>query len=127
MPEVLAFRDANGKVQLAKWIRELGKRDRTAYAKCIARVLDLKEEGSRLGPPRAKPLRDGVHELRVRHGHINYRMLYVFHDSSAVITKGLTKESEVPADDIDGAIDCKKLVALDKAKYTADLPDDFNE
>jgi len=85
----------------------------------------LKRQGYKLQRPIAAPFRDGIHELRPKSGHVNYRMLYFYNDGMAVITHGLTKEKEVPDTDIEYAIRCRKLVIGDKDKYTATLPDDF--
>ena len=50
-------------------------------------------------------LRDGIYELRVRFGSVNYRLLYGFHgQTTAILAHGLVKEAEVPAADIDIAI-----------------------
>jgi phage-related protein len=70
----------------------------------FVRIQRLAEEGHALRRPEADYLRDGIHELRARQGHVNYRILYFFHDQTAVIlAHGLTKESEVPGADIERA------------------------
>ena len=64
-------------------------------------------------------LRDGIHELRVRHGHVNYRILYFFHGrAAAILAHGLTKEDEVPHADIERAIQRKETFAKDPANHT---------
>ena len=68
-----------------------------------------RELGHELRRPEADLLRDGIYELRVRLGSVNYRMLYFFHGRvAAVVSHGLTKEKAVPAGEIDGAIERKK-------------------
>jgi Gp49-like protein DUF891 len=52
--------------------------------------------------PEADYLRDGIYELRVRMGSVNYRILYFFAGRDAA--HALTKEAEVPAAEIDRAI-----------------------
>ncbi|PIX45139.1 MAG: hypothetical protein COZ06_04315 [Armatimonadetes bacterium CG_4_10_14_3_um_filter_66_18] len=42
-----------------------------------------------------------IFELRVRHGSVNYRMRYFFHEQRAVLSHGLTQEREVPRREID--------------------------
>jgi hypothetical protein len=125
MPEVRLFRTADKKVPLLKWLKDVKDREPAVYEKCLARVLDLVTEGFRLQRPRAAPLRDGIYELRPKSGHVNYRILYFFIDGIAFLTEGLTKESEVPDSYINRTIEYKDLVATDKAKFSADLPDDF--
>jgi phage-related protein len=110
-------------VQLFEWLVRLNAtKTKAVRKKCIARIRDLAREGFRLQPPLAKPLRDKIYELRPKTGRVNYRMLYFFHNEKAVITHGLTKESSVPDADIEYAIYCRKLVALDEHKYTASIP-----
>ncbi|MBI4503486.1 MAG: type II toxin-antitoxin system RelE/ParE family toxin, partial [Gemmatimonadetes bacterium] len=50
-----------------------------AFAKCLVRLERLRDLGYELGRPEADTLRDGIHELRVRLGRVNYRMLYCIH------------------------------------------------
>jgi hypothetical protein len=57
-------------------------------------------------------LRVGIYELRVSFRGINYRILHFFHGRQAILSHGLTKESEVPPGEIDFAIDRKKLEIL---------------
>lgn len=120
--EVVAFRSEDGEVQLFEWLAKLHKSNRSVWKKCNARIRDLAREGFRLQPPLAKPLRDKIHELRPKTGRVNYRILYFFHDEKAILTRGLTKESEVPDTDIEHAIYCHKAVAIDSRTYTAALP-----
>ena len=121
--EVRAFRSEDGAVQLFEWLVELNaKKTRSVRKKCIARIRDLAREGFKLQPPLAKPLRDKIYELRPKTGRVNYRILYFFHNEKAVITHGLTKESEVPERDIEYAIYCRKLVSLDESTYTTGIP-----
>jgi hypothetical protein len=59
--------------------------------------------------PYADTLREGVHGLRVRFRHVNYRMLYFFHGGNVVVlTHGLTKEKEIPGEEIDRALRLRK-------------------
>ena len=69
--------------------------------------------------PYADILRDGIHELRLRVGRVNYRMLYFFHGNTAVVlTHGLTKEKKVPNKEIDRALDLKKMFEADPESHT---------
>jgi phage-related protein len=118
--EVRAFKDRDT-VPIDNWLEELRAREPKVYAKCLARILRLAEVGHELQRPESAPLRDGIHELRIGHKHVNYRILYFFFGKSlACLSHGLTKEDKVPDNDIETAILRKKLVASDPDKYTAD-------
>ena len=117
--EVIFYCDERGEAPVVEWLRELRRRDRKAYAKCSARIQVLAQLGHELRRPMADYLRDGIHELRIRHGHVNYRILYFFHGQDLVIlTHGLTKESEVPDADIERAIERKEAFAKNPAKHS---------
>jgi phage-related protein len=78
----------------------------------------LAELGSELRRPEADILRDGIRELRIKHGHVNYRILYFFYGKNVVcLSHGLTKEDVVPDADIETAIRHKNLVMRDPEKY----------
>src|SRR5438552_1113707 len=107
MPQttVLFYRDDDGSVPVRDWLRELQDRHRNAFARCIYQIGRLRRQGHELRRPAADYLRDGIYELRVRSGRVNYRILYFFHDRTiAVLDHSLTKESEVPDADIERAI-----------------------
>jgi hypothetical protein len=84
----------------------------------------LAEQGHEMGRPYAALLRDGIYELRVHYGHVNYRMLYFFVDdpypSAVVVSHGLTKEARVPPGEIEAAIKRRELVRLDWEAHTYD-------
>jgi hypothetical protein len=102
---VLFYRAADDTAPVLEWLSQLRQRDRRAYAKCVARIQRLAEQGHRLRRPESDYLRDGIHELRVRMGSVNYRILYFFAGREvAVLAHALTKEAEVPAGEIDRAI-----------------------
>ena len=64
-------------------------------------------------------MRDGIHELRVRKGRVNYRLLYFFHGRNlAILGHALTKEDDVPKADIERAIRRKKAFEADPAKHS---------
>ena len=72
----------------------LDEQDRKVQYKCLVKIERLQELGYELRHPEADYLRDGIYELRGRHRSVNDRML--FHDQTAVISHGLTKEDVVP-------------------------------
>lgn len=102
--EIYFYMERDGTVPVLDWLKELRRQEQRGYAKCLVRIERLAEEGHALRRPEADYLRDGIHELRARQGHVNYRILYFFHGRTAVIlAHGLTKESEVPDADIERA------------------------
>jgi len=95
--EVVFYQEAPGHAPVLEWLDELRHRDKRAYAKCWVRIELLAQMGHELRRPLADTLRDGIHELRIRHGHVNYRILYFFHGRNvAVLSHALTKEDKVP-------------------------------
>ena len=58
-----------------------------------------------VSPPDRHYLQDGVHELRAKHGHAQYRILYFFHGKNVVVlAHAFIKEgSKVPDADIERA------------------------
>jgi phage-related protein len=110
---VVFYRKDDGTVPVRDWLRDLQRRHRRAFAKCVVRIRRLAELGHELRRPEADLLRDGIHELRIREGRVNYRILYFFHGQNvAILGHALTKEDKVPKGDIDRAV-------LRKAKFQA--------
>ena len=67
--------------------------------------------GYELRRPDADLLRDGIYELRIRDGSVNYRLLYFFHGRDAtILAHALTKEDRVPPADIERALRRKKAI-----------------
>ena len=85
----------------------------------LQRLADL---GHELRRPEADYLRDGVFELRLRLQGINYRMLYFFAGQiAAVVSHGLTKGRIVPIQDIERAIERKRLYERAPAKHSYEM------
>ena len=74
--------------------------------------------GSYLRRPEADYLRDGIYELRIRHMNINYRLLYFFHEDTAILFKGLIKEREVPPKEINLTVQAKLDYIQNPSKHT---------
>ena len=75
--------------------------------------------GHALRRPHADFLRDGVYELRARHGRVNYRILYFFHGRDMVVlAHALTKEGKVPPVEIGRALERKQDFERDPAAHT---------
>ena len=71
---IYLFRESNGRIPIREWLDELGRSDPRALAKCVVRVERLAAMGHELRRPEADYLRDGIFELRIRRGHVNYRL-----------------------------------------------------
>ena len=103
--EVFFYQEALGDVPVRDWLAQVAKRDRRAADKCQTSIARLRAMGHELRRPDADLLRDGIYELRVRVGTVNYRLLYFFHGRDvALLAHGLTKERAVPPAEIDRAV-----------------------
>ena len=132
MPQttIVFYKEADGEVPVLDWLRALHRRDRRAYAACIARIQRLAALGHELRRPEADYLRDGIYELRVRRGRVQYRILYFFHGQRlAVLAHALTKEGQVPPVDIARAIRRKDAFAQDPEthSYAEELQHDADD
>ena len=117
--EVVFYQENNGDVPVCDWLKELRRADQRAYEKCAAAIERLVELGHELRRPLADFLEDGIYELRIRKGRVNYRILYFFHGRNlAVLGHALTKDDVVPKADIDRAIRRKKLFEADPGKHS---------
>ncbi len=123
MPQstIRMYRKSDGTIPLGEWLDELEVREPRAYKKYLDRIILLEQLGSELRRPVADILRDGIRELRAKVGTVNYRILYFFSGSNIVcLSHGFTKESDVPEDEIDLAIQRKNLVSRDPDRYSAE-------
>ena len=115
--EVFFFREPqDDSVPLLQWLEALPTK---VQAKCTVRIDRLGELGHELRRPEADFLRDGIYELRASHQGVHYRMLYFFAGKAVVVVSHrLMKEREVPAREIDQAIQRHRLVEADFEKFT---------
>lgn len=119
LTEVFFYQEADGEVPVLDWLRELERRDPRALEKCQAAIERLTALGHELRRPQADMLRDGIYELRVRVGRVNYRVLYFFHGRGvALLAHGLTKENAVPQADIERALERKRRFESDPQAHT---------
>ncbi len=117
--EVLFFQERPGDSPVVTWLEELRRTDAKSFAKCAAVIERLRELGHELRRPTADILRDGIYELRVRRGRVNYRLLYFFHGKNvAIVSHGLTKKDIVPPGDIERALQRKCLFEGDPVRHT---------
>lgn len=116
---VVFFMYEDGSVPYKIWLDEIvNKRDRRAAIKCSVRLELLRDYSNMLRRPYSDYLRDGIYELRLEFGGVNYRILYFFHSNEIiVVTHGITKESKVPQKEIDIAVERKNLFESDSERY----------
>jgi len=116
---VVFYQEKEGDAPVVEWLRELNATNSRAYDKCRAAIARLALLGHELRRPEADYLRDGIYELRVRLGSVNFRLLYFFHGRTAsVIAHGLTKKTAVPATDIKRAISRKSAFTANPTVHT---------
>lgn len=121
MPEtrILFYRTADGLLPVLAWLLDLQTTHPRVYAKCVAALFRLRDLGHELRRPEADTLRDGICELRVKFGHVNYRLLYtIHHRTTAVLVHALMKEDQIPARDIDLARTRVAAFVRDPARHT---------
>ena len=117
--DVVFYQEDDDDVPVLDWLKELRRSDQRAYETCVAAIERLAEFGHGLRRPLADFLRDGIYELRVRKGRVNYRILYFFHGRNlAILDHALTKEDKVPKTDIERAIRRKKAFEADPAGHS---------
>jgi len=118
MPKVTVvfYQEDAESVPVLDWLDRLPVK---AQDKCRVRIERLRDMGHELRRPEADYLRDGIYELRVGLGGMNYRMLYFFHGRvAAVLAHGLVKKREVAPREIEVAIRRKRKFALDAEGHT---------
>lgn len=112
---VVTFADAEGHAPFVLW---LDQQPAKVQDKVIVRVDLLEAHGHELRRPHADFLRDGIYELRAAYARVQYRVLYFFHQQTAVLSHGLTKEDVVPPLEIDRALRHKSQFQHDPATHT---------
>ena len=116
---VVFYQEQPGDSPVVDWLRALNETYPKAYDKCRAAIVRLALLGHELRRPEADYLRDDIHELRVRLGSVNYRLLYFLHGRTvSVVAHGLTKEAAVPATDIKHAMARKAAFTANPAAHT---------
>ncbi|MGD1100678.1 MAG: type II toxin-antitoxin system RelE/ParE family toxin [Terriglobia bacterium] len=112
--EVVVFAAEDGSAPLLAWMDNLQVKVRD---KCIVRIERLAEVGHELRRPEADFLQDGIHELRIQHKKVQYRILYFFHEGLAVLSHGCTKESIVPPVEIGRAVKNRERFIQDPSRH----------
>lgn len=124
--QVHFYQDDDGEAPVWQWLLDLRQRDRQGFANCIARIEQLAAMGYDIRRPATDVLRDGIHELRAKHGHVQYRILYFYHGRNAtVLAHAIIKRgSAVPPIEIERALRRKRIFEADPQRHTyeGDLP-----
>lgn len=117
---VVFYQETDGFVPVMDWLlKEVLPRDKKLFAWCFDAIEKLSRCGRDLRRPVADYLRDGIYELRIRYYRQNYRILYFFHAGEiAVLSNGLVKEAEVPAGEIETAIQRKREFERSQEAHT---------
>ncbi|MEM9927921.1 MAG: type II toxin-antitoxin system RelE/ParE family toxin [Rivularia sp. (in: cyanobacteria)] len=113
MPEtrIVFYKEEDGEVPVLEWLKQLSKENKKAYANCVGKINLLESFGYELRRPAVDYLRDNIYELRAKHIHVQYRILYFFHGQNVtILAHAITKEQAVVPDiDIERAIKRKSL------------------
>ncbi|WP_282608964.1 type II toxin-antitoxin system RelE/ParE family toxin [Pelagibius sp. Alg239-R121] len=72
----------------------IGSVDDAAEARIYNAVVQLKEEGHTLRGKVSKPLGDGLFELRIRHKHMAFRLIYFFDGANIPIVVAFVKKTQ---------------------------------
>jgi phage-related protein len=117
---ILFYQEKEDDAPVINWLNELKNKDRKGFANCVGRISQLQSVGHELRRPSADYLRDGIYELRAKHGNVQYRLLYFFNGKDiAVLNHVLVKKtSAVPNKDIELAINRKKNFEQNPEKHT---------
>ena len=113
---VIFFKEATGEIPALEWLDSLPQK---AQDKCVIRLERLRDLGYELRRPEGDILRNGIYEMRASFQHVQYRMLYFFWGSTAiVVSHGLTKKDVVPDLEIDLALRRKKAFLSNPVLHT---------
>ncbi len=113
--EVILYKEDDGSVPLIEWFGALTQK---ARVKCMTWLRRLETFGYELQRPDADYLTDGIYELRIGLQGVNYRMLYFFHGTAAVVVShGLVKKRKVPHLEIEKAVERKRKFEQDPISH----------
>ena len=114
--ELFIYREADGTVPFLEWFEGQGQRSKD---KCFAKLKRLEDEGVDLRRPVADYVGDGIYELRVRIGHVNYRILYFFGGAGVVVlSHGFAKKDRIPPIEIKRAVKRKRLYERNPVEHS---------
>ena len=113
--EVIFYKE-DDKVPVREWLRSLPAK---VGRKCLLYLDMLEQQGHELRRPIADSLRDGIYELRPSFQGVHYRILYFFAGRNVVVVShGILKEAEVPATEINRAVQRKQCFEADPEAHS---------
>ncbi len=117
---IIFYQDELGEAPVLGWLKVLLKKDRKGYANCVARIQQLSSSGYELRRPAADYLDHGIYELRAKHIHVQYRILYFFYGQNvAILAHAITKNTDqVPVIEIERAMKRKQLFEMNPKIHT---------
>ncbi|EAZ88073.1 type II toxin-antitoxin system RelE/ParE family toxin [Crocosphaera chwakensis] len=118
--EIIFYQEKADKIPVLDWLNQLKRQDKKGFAKCVARIQQLQDFGHELRRPASDFLRDGIWELRIRQGKIQYRILYFFDGQNiAILGHALVKKGEAVSNaDINKAIQRKEKFSQQPQNHT---------
>jgi phage-related protein len=117
--QVIFFQDEAGHAPVLDWLQDLQEENAKSWANCRARIVLLSQFGHELRRPAVEFLRDGIYELRAKQGHVQYRILYFFHNRNvAVLSHSITKEDSIPPVEIERALKRKRQFEQNPEKHS---------
>jgi hypothetical protein len=112
----LIFYKEGDEVPILDWLKKVPPK---VQDKCFAYLGQLEAQGHELRRPLADLLRDGIHELRPSYQGVHFRILYFFSGKNVVVVShGPKKEGEVPAVEINRAIERKRKFEANPKAHT---------
>lgn len=116
---IVFFKDARGGLPVLEWLRTLRFRDPQLFARAGFLIRQLSAMGYEMRRPYADYLGQGLYELRFRSGHIQIRILYLFHGREAVVLSSvLRKEDRVPPIEVGRALQRKREFEQSPAEHS---------
>jgi len=114
--KIIFFLDSDGTAPVLNWIDTIPAR---AQEKIYVRIERLGELGYALQRPEAEYLDNDIYELRVSLNHVQYRLLYFFHDKKAILCSSLIKKGKkVPTNAIKEAARIKEIYKSNPILHT---------
>jgi len=115
MVAVVFYQEADGTCPVLEFLDQQPLKVRV---KAYQRIEELRARGHTARRPLVENLGQGLWELRWRHRHVQYRILYFFRGRTVVVlAHALTKEDEIPASDRSRALHRKALFEADPQRH----------
>ena len=119
--QVIFYQEDEENIPVLDWIEETEKMHPDSSLKFIALIERLQEFGHELRRPTADFLRDRIYELRTEYKNVQYRILYFFHESNAILCHAVSKKGDNPkkfGKAIDKAIERMNKYIQDPIQHT---------